>query len=468
MKSFKLKKKYSQLKPQKGGYFHFIQQPFYLKISDTYSLNTQFRYVMKTLECYLINQVFAIEGQEENEFTREVFKNICEVTKETAGEETSDFWIDKYFDVVKGLKDDLIDYVPLEYRKFSNLLSKQTLSALYSIKKSLLAPNIFHMNLNQTLPDESIQYITNKKTIQPYLEEIITELETEGGIPFGKIVRYSNFVYLFPKNEIIRRVLEIFHEIGLNKIKTKTIKEIDLKDPFQKDKWYETSRINSIADLIGITLSVFRDTRLEKFAEEMMEKLVNIYNNNPSVDCALILAKLGIPEFPFNKVLDPPPNPKLRMTPEEAEELKPLLGFLLKLEEFYEKDCEDFFIKYFDRIIEKNADLKKKLVQFKKVNVVLPGNTFQIYVDSTDEIYNVKLMIIDHISEHISKIFTKHKQNLIRDPLKVEEINLLFKHMGKIVVMEDERSINDYNLMGIDEPTITVSVKIKSGFKITL
>jgi hypothetical protein len=470
-KYLKYKKRYLDLKNQKGGEYKTLQQPHLKNLPPNLSLITQFRYFFKIIECYMINQVFSEFKVEENDFTKEIFKNICDINL-SGLEEEEERWKEFTSKVILGLKDNLIDYPPVEFRKFGNLIDKEALTALYAIKKNFLDDEkrmIVH--LNKKIPDKSIQNILFGKIIDKQFEELTGRLKEGEIVRMGEVKNYSNNIILFSKNKLVRHILEPFHYLGNEIIPTKYIdsklKEADDEEEYDDeddaDLWYKNTTVNLVTDLFGLTLKMFT-RRVMFFAEDIIPEIKEMYEKNPSVELALILARLGIP-YSFNKILDPPPNPVAKMTKEEYKKIKPLLDLINQLEYYVKYDSKNLFTKYFENILKRNAAFTDSLVKFKKVKVKLPtGTNFEVELDSSLLVRDIKLIIIDYINDNILNAYINEKNDLIKEPVNPSTYNFMFNLGSKIVIMEDERSINDYNIMNMTNPEISLNIKIKSGF----
>jgi hypothetical protein len=473
-KYLKYKNRYIALKNQNGGEYKILEPPYLDRLPVDLSIITQFRYFYKIIECFIINQVFSEFNVDENDFTKEIFKNICEVNLSRL-EEEEERWKGLTSRTIRGFHERLIDYPPLEFRKFSNLIDKEALISLYGIKKNFLEDeNRVVIAPNKKIPINSVQYIVFGKYIDELYDSINKRLLDGDPVKIEEIRNYSNYILLIPKNRIVKNILEPFHNLGNELIQTKYSKnpkekkkeddEDDEDEEYNEinDIWYHNTSTNLVSDLFGTTLRRFTD-KMHNFVVENMKNVRDIYVKNPSVELALLLAKLGIP-YNIDKILNPPPNPATKMTKEEYKKLKPLFDFINQVEYYVKYDSKNLFTKYFDNIVKRDQKFLDSLVKFKKVKVKLPtGDTFDIDVDSSLTVADVKLIIIDYINENITNAYFNEKNDFKKEPVNSSNYNFMFNLLGKTVIMEDDRSINDYNIMRATNPEITLGIKIKSG-----
>ena len=193
-KYLKYKKRYLKLKKEtlSGGNFQLLKQPYIYKVGKDFKLSTQLRYIVRVIECFLLNQVFSIYNISQNDFTKEIFKNICEVNLSILNPQDDDFWNEETNATINTVVENLSDYPTLNFRKFGNILNKEALIALYSIKHNLIHNNTIIVDIKKEIPEKSIQHILFGETIKMKYDEIKRLIELDEPISFGQMIEYSN------------------------------------------------------------------------------------------------------------------------------------------------------------------------------------------------------------------------------------------------------------------------------------
>lgn len=468
-KYLKYKKRYLELKKklvnQKGGEYKFLKQPNLDLIPKTYDIMIQIRYAFKIIECYFLNTVFHFYDVEENNFTKKIFKNVCHVNLSKLEENSDDVIKDNTKEIIEKLVEDCDLYLPSEFRIYSQYINKEALYALYAIKHNFLHKDYFITQPTIKPHKNSIQNILFGKTIEKESNILLKKQDDGLGISPDELLSFNrNFVFI-PKNIFTRVLLsDIRHYINSSiplleeRLSYGESGEIDHWDMYQLDY--------NVHELMQDLLSFILD-RIFNFFSDDINKLIKFYKENPSVELALFLAKLGIPSGKrFDNALNPPPDPKLRMTQNEVKHLKKFMKFVINLEKVIEEESNNLFTKYFDNITTKNPELCRKILPTKKADVYLQsGKTFKIDIDNSLTVQDLKKIICDYMNVYIIKAYCPNKNIYIDTPIEPRNMHLVFPLFGKLVTMEDERSISDYNMMGYPNPKINVVLKIKSGFK---
>jgi hypothetical protein len=68
-KYLKYKNRYLAIKNQNGGEYKMLEPPYLDRLPTDLSLITQFRYFLKIVECFLINQFISEYNVDENNYT---------------------------------------------------------------------------------------------------------------------------------------------------------------------------------------------------------------------------------------------------------------------------------------------------------------------------------------------------------------------------------------------------------------
>jgi hypothetical protein len=180
---------------------------------------------------------------------------------------------------------------------------------------------------------------------------------------------------------------------------------------------------------------------MRPFAEDIIPKLIDIYNRNPSVETAKLLAIIGVPSKPLAEVLKPVPNPSLKQTDEEKAILKPLIDLLENMEKKYEKFLKQMFVNRFKRVIQDNPELKTfELTPFKVKIKTVAGTIKEVKTHIYESIKILK--------ERVSVAFE----------IPVDNFKLIYRRFGE---MDNERIVSDYNLQ--EGSTIDLILNAASG-----
>jgi len=388
-----------------------------------FSIVTQIRMLFIIIECYLLNQVFSLLGENEDEILKnKILSGKCYLIINTPEAEITE----KLFNlqtIKKYLIISNVIEIDEKFIPFENIIQEKILKLLSYLKEILLENNFYSVP-DTNLPKESVQYILYNLKFQDKLSE------------FAK----SKLIYLFSRNDIIKSILNPLHELAKEQIKIKKInkKEINLLEEINFWKYNDDLSINSFLKPI---IDDFSERIIKPFGQIIIPKIKEIYEKNPTVKTALLLAKIGIPSLPFLEILEPPPNVELEQTKEEIDFLEPLEKLLVDINKIYEELDKNFISTFLkDRII--NSELSNKLIDVFKIKIEYGNNNFDLTIKNNMRVKDLRFQINELISKK-EKICEKVIFVYLLDP---SSTIILMKIDGKYVEADDKNLLSDYDL----------------------
>ncbi len=461
-------------KIQIGGTSKLYYEPDVNKIipetndSKDFSLLIQIKFFIILVECYLLNQVIALFNENKNNFINQINTDICKkISEATEMTNDSDKSITENNLIISSQYTNTL--LPTEYMKYLNLVDNKALVILNCLSQKFKNDTIVTVSKTYKLSKKSIQYLINPQIITKYENIVQNELNDIGYITYDTIQNFSKLIYIFPQNSLIRQILTPLHEkaseifnfknidsngdiININKkLNFSSLIEEDDDEPMNNEK-FQPENINfwhalnedTIYYTIPAMIEEFSAKRVQKFANKIIPVLKEIYEKNPSLETALLLAQIGIPTLPYKQILDPEPNPELHQTDEEALQLKPLTDLLDGIYKHFSTLETSIFINRLNNNMKKVPELNNSLVKIFKINIIsLNGNNLVLDVHSLMSVFELKTRIGYNISNEFYP----------------EKIILIFSKYGE---MDNERILGDYNIK--EGSTINLVLSVKSGF----
>jgi hypothetical protein len=404
-----------------------------------FSIKIQLRMLFIIIECFMLNQIFSILGENEDEIIKKIIlSGKCKLIKNTVEANITE--IINNMEIIKNylVISNNID-IDKKLETFENIITISTLKLLSYIKEILFEKNFYSIPQNIDLPKESVQY----SMFSLKLEEKLSE--------FNK----SKFTYLFSRNDIIKLLLNPLHIIAKENIKIKKIIKEDINILEQINYWKYCDDL-SLTTLLHPIVNNFSERIIKPFGQIIIPKIKDIYEKNPTVETAFLLSKLGIPNYPFLEVLEPSPNPILKQTTEEIIILEPINTLLNDIDLIFKNLEEDFFSSFLTDIIKK-SELVVKLTIIFNVKIEYGDNFFDISIKNNMKVKELRLIINELISKK-EKISEKIIFVYILDP---SSNIILMKMNGKYVEADDKNILSDYDIY--EGCTIKILPKLKSG-----
>ena len=405
---------------------------------NDFSIKIQIRMLFIIIECFLLNQIFSVVGENEDSILKNnIMLGKCQLIKNTPkadmDEIINNLEIIQTYLVISNNID-----IDEKLEPFENIISSSTLKLLSYMKEILLEKNFYSIPTNLDLPKESVQRMLNSK-----LEEKISE--------FNK----SKLTYLFSRNDVIKSILNPLHVIAkenINVIKI-TKEDINLLEEINFWKYNDDLSLNNL--LLPI-INNFSERIIKPFGQIIIPKIKDIYEKNPTVETAFLLSKLGIPNYPYLEVLEPIPNPNLKQSKEEIEILEPINTLLNDIDIIFENLEKDFFSSFLTDIVKK-TELVNKLINIFNVKIEYGDRIFDIKIKSTMRVKELRLLINELISNK-EQITEKVVFVYILDP---NATVILMKMKGKYVEADDKNILSDYDIY--EGSKIKILPKLKSG-----
>ena len=359
-------------------------------------------------------------------YVREILNPLHQIAKETI--------------IIKNIYDSPLshlDLTPIKINKSDLLFSESPISK--DKEPDFGESNIYETPKRKSTSEESI--LTTSK-----LDDLSNIYET----PKRKIARTQDESIL-NKSMLDSPKLDKSSDIKRNILDDLDRSEIN---PIERtDFWNEdTNAPNFVSPIIF----EFSQKRIKPFAEKMIPKIKSIYEKNPTVKTAHLLARIGIPSLPFIEVLEPPPNPSLVQTDEEKKILEPLETLLNDLELMFDTTMNKFFSDFLITVVNKTPELSNKLIKLFSIKIKYSDKIIQLPVKNTMSVLELRHIIIDLIKR------TFELNNILFNMyLNDDDISLLTKLSGKTVEMDNTRILSDYAMNENSE--IIVIPKLKSG-----
>jgi len=378
-------------------------------------------------------------------YVREILNPLHQIAKETI--------------IIKNINDtplSHLDLTPIKINKSDLLFTESPMSKGKEPDFGELSPIIKESNIYQTPKRKSTLDDTIKSE-----ESILTTSKLDG----------LSDIYETPKRKIARTQEEskLYDSPILNKSmlgSPKQDKSTDIKRNILDD--LDRSEINPIErtdfwnididkpDFITPIIFEFSQKRIKPFAEKIIPKIKSIYEKNPTVKTAHLLARIGIPSLPYIEILEPPPNPSLVQTDEEKKILEPLETLLNDLELMFDTTMNKFFSDFLITVVNKTPELSNKLIKLFSIKIKYSDKIIPLPVKNTMSVLELRHIIIDLIKRSFELnniLFTISHDD--------DDISLLTKLSGKTVEMDNTRILSDYAMNENSE--IIVIPKLKSG-----